>query len=398
MIHSFTCENFYSIKDEVEVDFTVGKNAPNKSSYVAAPGGKRVSLIEAVIGPNASGKTNVLKALPFFRWLIVDAYTDNPDNNLPIRGFGSNSGNIPSKLSVLFSIDDKRTFKYSFVLNRNRILSEKLVENSLTAERSTSKVILFREWVEEKQEYKLNDKAFGITKEKLRKNSSVVATAFRDENNLATLIAKYWRDGVPTNVRETGYGNYQVTASLHDHLANQAIQFFYDNPELKEQVESILCRYDLGFGGFEREIVQEKTFFSIKHTFDTKDIGLPLEYESSGTKQIIIILQYLLVALAKGGIAVIDELDANLHPEIVEEVVSMFNSKESNPNSAQIFFSSHTPTILSSLDKYQITFIEKNSHGQTDVWRLDSVKGVRPDDNYYAKYIAGAYGAVPNLG
>ena len=76
----------------------------------------------------------------------------------------------------------------------------------------------------------------------------------------------------------------------------------------------------------------------------------------------------------------------------------MFSSNELNPKSAQLFFSSHTPTILSSLDKYQIIFIEKNDAGCTDVWRLDSIKGVRSDDNYYTKYIAGGYGAVPNLG
>jgi hypothetical protein len=185
---------------------------------------------------------------------------------------------------------------------------------------------------------------------------------------------------------------------MHDHLTHRAIEFFYDNPELKDQVELILSKYDIGFGAFKKEEAQEKTFFSIEHKFDNGSLELPLEYESSGTKQVIIILQYILSALAEGGMAVIDELDANLHPEIVEELISMFGSKDLNPLSAQILFSSHTPTILSTLDKYQITFVEKNDSGQTEVWRLDSVKGVRPDDNYYAKYIAGAYGAVPEIG
>lgn len=397
MIHSFTCENFYSIRDKVEVDFTVGDNAPTKTSYAKIPTDGRVSLVEAVIGANASGKTNILKVLPFIQWLVVDAYTDDPDADLPVRPFGHGGESRPTKLSVVFSINE-RVFTYAFTMNPSRILSEKLSERSKTTERSTSKILFSREWNADKEEYKINDKVFDITQIKLRKNSSVVATAFRDKNPLATLIATYWRDSVATNVAEAGYRNYQSAAQLHDRLANQAIEFFYDRPDLKDQVESILSRYDIGFNSFKKEEVQETSFFSIHHDFGGGGFDLPLRYESSGTKQIIIILQYLLTALTRGGIAVIDELDANLHPEIVEEIVSMFSSNELNPKSAQLFFSSHTPTILSSLDKYQIIFIEKNDAGCTDVWRLDSIKGVRSDDNYYTKYIAGAYGAVPNLG
>lgn len=397
MIHSFTCENFYSIRDKVEVDFAVGDNAPTKTSYVKIPTDGRVSLVEAVIGANASGKTNVLKVLPFMRWLVVDAYTDDPDADLPVQPFGQSNKSKPTQLSVIFSIDE-RLFTYAFTMNPSRILSETLSERSKTTQRSTLKVLFSREWDDEKEDYKVNDKVFDIAHVKLRKNSSVVATAFRDKNPLATLIATYWRDGVSTNVAEAGYRNYPSAPHLHDRLANQAIQFFYDRPDLKDQVESILSRYDIGFNSFKKEEVQDTSFFSIHHDFEGGGFDLPLKYESSGTKQIIIILQYLLTALTRGGIAVIDELDANLHPEIVEEIVSMFSSNELNPKSAQLFFSSHTPTILSSLDKYQIIFIEKNGGGCTDVWRLDSVKGVRTDDNYYIKYIAGAYGAVPNLG
>jgi AAA15 family ATPase/GTPase len=395
MIHSFTCENFYSIGDEIEVDFSVGDNAPTKATYVDAANGSRVSLVESVIGPNASGKTTVLKILAFMQWLIVDAYADDPDRPLPVRPFGHKKVTKPTLVSVAFSIED-RLFNYDFKLTRDRILSEKFTERSRTSERVTTKLLFSREWDDSAEEYSVQDKVFGVTQERLRKNSSAVATAFRDKNPLATLVAQYWRDGVFTNVAERGYRNYP--RGMHDHLANHAIEFFYDNPELKDQVELLLSKYDLGFGAFKKHEVQEKTFFGIEHQFDGGRFELPLEYESSGTKQVIIILRYVLSALASGGIAVIDELDANLHPEIVEELIAMFTSKDLNPLLAQIIFSSHTPTILSTLDKYQITFVEKNDLGQSEVWRLDSIRGVRTDDNYYTKYIAGAYGAMPDIG
>lgn len=398
MIHSFTTKNFYSIGDEVSVDFTVNDNAPAKDSYMESANGIRVSLVESIIGPNASGKTNVLKTLAFMEWLVHKAFTDDPDRPIPVRPFGhKNDKPRPTLLSVTFSIDD-RLFIYDFELIRERILKEVLTERSKAKERVTNKLLFSRKWNTGEKKYDFTDKVFGVSADKLRKNSTVIATAYRDNHPLATLIAQYWRDRLITNVRERGYENHDHI--MHDHLASHAIEFFYEDPELRERVESLLSKYDIGFGAFvkHQNELQDRAIFGIEHKFSSGTFELPLQYESSGTKQAIIILRHILTALANGGMAVIDELDANLHPEIVEELISMFSSKELNPLSAQILFSSHTPTILATLDKYQITFVEKNDAGQTEVWRLDSIRGVRPDDNYYAKYIAGAYGALPELG
>ena len=96
--------------------------------------------------------------------------------------------------------------------------------------------------------------------------------------------------------------------------------------------------------------------------------------------------------------AIIDEFDANLHPDMVQELVSMFTDEGTNPKHAQLLFSTHSHNILSQLDKYQIILTEKDNEGQTVVWRLDDVEGVRADENYYTKYLAGAYGGVPDIG
>lgn len=394
MIHSFTCENFYSIGDKIEVDFTVDGNAPEKSTYFAPTASTRVSLIESVIGPNASGKTNILKVLAFTQWLVVDAYSEDPDARLPIRPFGFETKK-PTSLSVIFSID-KTLYTYEFELSMQKILSERFSERTKTEERVTNKLLFSRKWNSDIDDYEFKDKVFGLTREKLRKNSSIIATAYRDKNKLATMVAHYWRDQVTTNVFEEGYRN--LTREARNAVAHSSIAYFYNDPELMEMAQTVLRKFDIGFDEFARHELQEKVFFGIKHKFAAENFELPLDYESSGTKQAIVVLRYVLPAILTGGIAVIDELDANLHPEIVEEIIALFSSTDANPKHAQIIFSSHTPTILSSLDKYQITFVEKNDRGQTEVWRLDSIKGVRADDNYYSKYIAGAYGALPELG
>jgi predicted ATPase len=94
---------------------------------------------------------------------------------------------------------------------------------------------------------------------------------------------------------------------------------------------------------------------------------------------------------------VIDEFDVNLHPEMVMMLFELFIHPETNPHNAQLLLSTHSHQILSKLDKYQIVLVEKNQDGMSEAWRLDEVSGVRADDNYYAKYIAGAYGAVPKI-
>ena len=85
MIHSFSCKNFYSFGKEVKVDFTVNDNAPQDNGYFKAKSGTRLSKIEAVIGPNASGKTNLLKVLPFIKWFIVESFKSDADELVPIK-------------------------------------------------------------------------------------------------------------------------------------------------------------------------------------------------------------------------------------------------------------------------------------------------------------------------
>jgi hypothetical protein len=60
-------------------------------------------------------------------------------------------------------------------------------------------------------------------------------------------------------------------------------------------------------------------------------------------------------------------------------------------------FSTNSNVILSKMDKYQIIMVEKNQNSASESWRLDELSGVRADDNYYTKYMAGAYGAVPKI-
>ena len=268
----------------------------------------------------------------------------------------------------------------------------------------TSKKIFSREWDSESKLYNLDDKDFNLPKgfeNSIRPNASIVSVAVRLGHKESLKFFNYWKK-VETNVIEAGWIGDHLLPNANQQLIG-ALDFYSEagNQTIKEEAEKLLSRFDLGLESFEIEKEKKENSFSmnvkVAHSFNGRTEYLPMQYESSGTKQLFILLKTILLVLANGGVAVLDEFDVNLHPEIVLSLYELFIHPETNPNNAQLFFSTHSHLVLNKLDKYQIILTEKNNKGESESWRLDDVSGVRADDNYYAKYIAGAYGAVPKL-
>jgi AAA15 family ATPase/GTPase len=108
------------------------------------------------------------------------------------------------------------------------------------------------------------------------------------------------------------------------------------------------------------------------------------------------LLVKILPALENGGLVIVDEIESALHPDLTKKLISLFESKKTNPKNAQIIFSTHQHPLIANRTKTQIFIAEKdNIKAETELFRLDDVEGVRNDENYYHKYMAGAYGGVP---
>jgi hypothetical protein len=406
MIRSFSCKNFYSFAKENSVNFVAGKKDFSKESYSKSIAGDYVSKVLTVIGPNASGKTNLLKALPFLKWLIIDSFQFNPTGGIPVKPFLFRSfEKKPIELSVEFEIGND-IFFYSFILDEKKILHEELKVKNKSKLKMTTKGLFVREWNEKKDKYDFEGKDFNFPKEFdviARKNSSVISAAIHLNHKESKPIEEFWRK-VETNVVEAGW--------IGDHLfrKNQsnfvgALGFFSDNEKLKQKAEKLLKKFDIGLKSFnikkkEKKEGKENEFLinaTSVHSFGSEKYELPIHYESSGTRQLFILLKTILQVLATGGVAVLDEFDVNLHPEMVSELFGLFISPEINSKNAQMIFSTHSHRILNDLDKCQIILVEKNEDGSSEAWRLDEMSGVRADENYYSKYMAGAYGAVPKI-
>ena len=126
---------------------------------------------------------------------------------------------------------------------------------------------------------------------------------------------------------------------------------------------------------------------------------LSLASESKGTQNLFFLSPWIKNALDKGYVFCVDELDSSIHPALLLYIVDLFNSNVTNPNGAQLIMTTHTTDLLSTsmLRRDQIFFVEKdNGTGLSDLYSLSDFPA-RTREDIRKSYIAGRFGAVPNI-
>ncbi|KQB57059.1 MULTISPECIES: ATP/GTP-binding protein [Acidovorax] len=394
MLHHYSFANFQSYREWTEVSMLVDGKVPQSVWARNVPTGERVSSVMSVIGANASGKTALLKPLLFVDWFISQSFAMDPQAAIPVQPHLS-SPNEPSQFEVEADFEG-RLWRYSLRCTPERVLHE-----SLYVKHDRMRYVFTRDWNEDDQVYVVKQKDFGLLPaeaKKVRPNASLIATAAQYGVPLAQRLAI---STVRTNIHQYGRQPYDpnqlLTAAAH----------FVQSDTQRLQLVSMLRRWDLGLKDVDirqMDSVQpdgsKQPFwvpFGIHSTSETAGFELPFMLESNGTQSLFVLLSRLLPALERGGVVVIDELENDLHPHMLEPILELFASSKTNPGGAQLLFTCHAVEVLNVLHKSQVMLVEKDEQNQSTAWRLDSVGGVRNDDNLYAKYMAGAYGAVPQL-
>jgi hypothetical protein len=128
------------------------------------------------------------------------------------------------------------------------------------------------------------------------------------------------------------------------------------------------------------------------------DCDIVLAQESAGTRRFIEIFPFLQFVLDTGGVAVIDELDADVHPLLIPELFRWFYDNRRNPKGAQLLFTAHNPAILDELEKEQVFFTEKLDGKPACIYGAGEIKGLRREPSLMKKYLSGELGAVPHIG
>ncbi|MFC2149243.1 ATP/GTP-binding protein [Candidatus Auribacterota bacterium] len=409
MIYSFTFKNFCSFADKATIVFEDIRKGVETSNnmFCDTPLGARLSKSMIVVGPNASGKTNALKALAFISWFVRNSFIglEGEKEEIPVDTFAfSEDKDSISEFEIVFE-HNTTVYKYILHLCRTHVVKEELYHKEETQHFN---YLFKRNWNPREENsdiaQRINLKT-EVVKEILRKNVSLISAAVAIKNDFLTEISEFW-ENITSNVNRAG--KWWDTSSLGgDQGLFAAAEAYSRNQDLFKKVVQFLKDIDLGLEGIgieEGEARNTETGEAKKiylpygmHKVNEKTYPLPFTYESSGTKNMFVLLHFLFPAIEKGGLAVIDELEIDLHPHALPQIIELFANPETNPKNSQLLFTSHSLDVLNHLEKEQIILVEKKNECKSELYRLDDIKGVRRDDNIYAKYMAGAYGAVPNI-
>ncbi|NMF67312.1 ATP-binding protein [Brasilonema octagenarum UFV-E1] len=365
----------------------------------------------AIYGANASGKSNLAKALNFMRWFMVNSSKETQSTEkISVERFklSTETEAKPSFFEIVFLMDSKR-YRYGFEATRDRVVCEWLFY--VPKSRETK---LF--------ERKLDDisisktyKADGI-QERTRHNALFLSVSAQFNVKIAEKILDWLTNSINVvSGGDIGKG-YTVSCLI--------------NNEKKDEILQLLKKLDLGFGDIKVEQVEVtvdslpselpneiKNFIlknggakatliqTLHQKFDNQGNILSTELfnldvqESEGTQKVFALAGPLVDTLKNGKVIIIDEFDARIHPLISRAIVELFNSNETNPSNAQLIFMTHDTNLLSNklFRRDQIWFAEKNRYGATDLYSLAEYK-VRNDASFENDYIKGRYGAIPYIG
>ena len=400
MILRYSAENFFSFKDEVVIDFTVGAQARSRAGLIDTDQGNRVNVVLGVLGANASGKTNLLKPLGFLSWFVLASAQSKPGTGLLYESFAfrPSRSDLSTHLDLEFEFGGG-TYRYELELIGSLVLRE-----ALYRKKTRFSFLFERSWNSVNGDYEFKAQEIGSTASvPLRQNASWLSSALLQEHELARRLRPFF-EGIDGNLGPHG------RMSTHDaEVVNllDAANYYEESPATLARASSLMADFDLGLA----EVKVQRTK-SLGPDGKDREIAFPVgihrvhghEYprvlmqESRGTQALFVLLRYLLPVLENGGIAFIDEFESGLHPHMVRAVVDLFFNPSTNPKNAQLIATFHTDFLLrDTLHKYQIYLVEKDDSLQSNAYRLDSVRGVRNVDNLHEKYHAGAFGGVPSL-
>lgn len=415
MIIEFSVCNFKSIADKQTFSMIADKGDELEKNVLTLEEPKKLRLLRsaAIYGANAAGKSNFITAITTMSDIVVESATNSKASDLlPISNFrlSESFNKSPSEFEVNFIADGVR-FQYGFSATKEHIVDEWL----FAFPKGRSQKWFIRLWDENKKEYDW-DLGSALTGEKqtwmksTRPNALFLSTAV--QLNSQQLKPVY--DWFNYKLKYTALSGWS-----HDFTAKQCL-------ENKDDILKFLKAADVGID----DIVVKKERFDPSQVPDDMPEALrdliiqnmkdkdeyviqtvhknaegkltlfDLEDESHGTKKIFRFSGPLLHTLTKGNVLFIDELNDNLHPKLVEFIVSLFNNPDLNINGAQLIFSTHETSILSQkvFRRDQIWFTEKGSNSATKLFPLSEFSPRKGRENLEASYLDGRYGALPFVG
>lgn len=399
MLLEFSVKNFLSFKERTTMSMIANASNGLDNNYVIF-NNKKILKTAAIYGANASGKSNLFKILNTVILMLKNSNSADINAKLPIISFNFNKvPNEPSEFEIKFIIDNIR-YVYGFIADKNQIYEEYLYNYPNGRETK-----IFDRTEVNKYSYTQKDKK--ILKEIEQKNA---------HNKFFLATATNWNFKKTKPVYDFLTLEIDICFNIEE-LKNLALaKYEKENKSLKKFALDFLKKTDFNIEDykiskidipqdfiaslpdfFKKNIPEKPKAFQILFKHKGNNNYLSLDEESLGTQMVFMFIPFINDALNNKKILIIDELDKSLHPFLVQYIVKMFNTTETNKNSSQLIFNTHDTNLLNLniMRRDQIWFTEKNNEtGESDLYPL-SYFSVRNKDNIEKGYILGRYGAVP---
>ena len=411
MLLEFTVGNYRSFRDDVTISL-VATSLPSQSTELEHGAMTRIdddlSVLNtaAVYGANASGKSNLIQAIFFVSMFVRDSARKGQSGDVinvqPFR-FDQDSADEPSYFEMVFRVGDVQ-YRYGFEV------SEKTVHREWLFHRKRRETLLFKRTGSKFELKSAFGRADVVTKH-TRDNALFLSVAAQLKIPLAKLLVDW-------------FGDIRWISGLGEETVDHTVHCLRDKT-FNGRVLQVLRAMDLGIDGFkfeERErtetqnqglsshgssFVRGKKEWHIDAVHNVLDedgvvcgsATLDLKSESQGTQKLFALAGPLVALLNRGGLMVIDEFDARLHPVLSRKIIEMFHDPDINTKGAQLLLATHDSNLLArgTFRRDQIWFVEKSKVGVSSLFSLASIK-VPNDASYESDYIRGRYGAIPFLG
>lgn len=415
MLVEFTVTNFRSIRSTQTFSLVKGKGdelAGENAFASDAPGTPELLRSAAIYGPNAAGKSNFIKALDAMAQVVAESAAKlQPGDALPVTPFrlDTESENRPTEFEVSFIASGVR-YQYGFSATRERVLEEWL----LAYPKGRPQRWFERAWDAgaQKYEWEMGAELKGqkqLWQDATRANALFLSTAAQLNSDQLSPVYDWFKRTLRT--AQVGGWNKRFSASLCEEADSRAqvLEFLRAADLGIDDVQVVKEKFDarkLPDGLSEtfkqqiaeklegKDIVEVKT---LHRTPDGRTVAFEMDDESDGTQKLFAFAGPWLDSLKNGYVLFIDELHDNLHPKLVRFLVELFHNPETNPNNAQLVFTTHETSILSQevFRRDQIWFCEKDESLATQLVPLTDFSPRKGRENLELSYLAGRYGALP---
>ena len=437
MLVEFAFKNFLSFKDEVVFSFLSAKSI--KESDISEDGNSNILLmpdmnlkflrVASVYGANGSGKSSLIKAMSFFRNMILWSSA----NDQLLTGFSNNqfrmdlaSAKEPSSFQIIFIVNRVK-YRYGFEVLDEQVISEWLFKQDLSSQKES---YCFKR---EMGVIQVNVKTFKDAKslDNLTRANALFLSTSAQFNVESAIIIKNW---IGTR--------FNILSGISDETLNYTALQYLQNETMRCRILDFIKIIDLGIldisvkenfieklsdstvipndplikkilGGINDAMnstgkIRELNIHAAHNKYSgdkiVDSVILPFQSESVGTIKIFALLGPWLDTLANGGVLVVDEFGSSIHTKLALELIRLFQSKLNNGD-AQLLVTTHDTNLLRKdvFRRDQIWFVEKDDHGVSDLYSLVEYKinqatSVRNDASFGKDYLLGKYGAIPYFG